>query len=296
MPEHWYLKSWTQARTLTGEVITAYTNVPCHLWMRWTLINPKIHPITRYRRGLPAMDDWYYCFDQYHDNEQTQPGDTTMHTFVKEPWPYCQERWFYFHGNIGGIPSPSTSPIFYKHPIAPLIPPTQRYEFNLPWQWAAPSIARTIGCTANKGYGTTTDFIALSDHPLNQVRFKCQKYIAAWPVCGLDVRLYAYDLPHQLVGPILTQGFVPITDIPPLPGILSVNLDVPIVNLTEGHRYAWIWYANEEGNPNRATKIMRGQTANYVTSNNYNYHCKTDQAWSNGGTPYIIYFENWIIS
>ena len=121
--QNWLIINSAQERTLTGEKITIYTNVPCHLWMRYTLINPKIHKITRLRRGLAAMEDWYFCFDVYIDNDQEEAGDTLVHTFIKEPWPYCEERWYYFHGNVNGIPSPSTSPIFYKHPQPPLIPP-----------------------------------------------------------------------------------------------------------------------------------------------------------------------------
>ena len=117
--QNWLIINSAQERTLTGEKITIYTNVPCHLWMRYTLINPKIHKITRLRRGRSAMEDWYFCFDVYTDNDQEEAGDTLVHTFIKEPWPYCEERWYYFHGNVNGIPSPSTSPIFYKHPLLP---------------------------------------------------------------------------------------------------------------------------------------------------------------------------------
>lgn len=130
MTEHWFMTSGDQQRTLTGEKITIITDVPCHLWMRWTLVDPRIHKITRLRRGLASMDDWYYCFDVYEDNEQAEPGDTLIHTFIKEPWPYCEQRWFYFHGNINGVPSPSTSAIFTKHPVAPKY--TMYYDIQFP--------------------------------------------------------------------------------------------------------------------------------------------------------------------
>lgn len=99
------------------------------------------------------MSDLYFCFDVYTDNEQEEAGDTLTHTFIKEPWPYCQERWFYFHGEINGIPSPSTSCIFYKHPIASLLP-THKYDllgggrlteaywgtYEETWAWANASV------------------------------------------------------------------------------------------------------------------------------------------------------------
>lgn len=114
---------WEQARTEAGERITVWTDVPCHLWMRWSLLKPWVHRVGRIRRGLPTLGDYYFCFDVYQDNEQEGPGDAIVHTFLKEPWPYCEKRWFYFHGTIDGKPSPSTSPVFSKHPVAPPAPP-----------------------------------------------------------------------------------------------------------------------------------------------------------------------------
>lgn len=119
MSNLWYLKSIKQERTGTGEKFTLVTDRPCHLWMRWTLIEPRIHRVPITRRGLTTMNDLYFCFDAYTDNEQQEEGDTLIHTFIKEPWPYCEKRWFYFHGEINGTPSPSTTAIFHKHPPRP---------------------------------------------------------------------------------------------------------------------------------------------------------------------------------
>lgn len=119
MPSFWYLKTITQTRTASGEQFVLVTDVPCHLWLRYSFIEPKKHTIPVERRGLPLREDLYFCFDSYLDVEQVEPGDTLIHTIIVEPWPYCQERWYYFHGEIAGVPSPSTTPVFYKHPIAP---------------------------------------------------------------------------------------------------------------------------------------------------------------------------------
>ena len=88
---------------------------------------PKIHNIPVNRRGILIRSDLYFCFDVYEDNEQLEPGDTLIHTFDKPDWPYCQTRWFYFHGTIDGIASKSTSPVFHIHNVAP--PPTQLFEY-----------------------------------------------------------------------------------------------------------------------------------------------------------------------
>jgi len=80
-----------------------------------TLQPPRIHKKPSYRRGLWIADDVRFCFTVFEDNEQTEAGDTTTHTFTKEPWPVCETRWFYFHGTVGGDSSPSTTPFFEKH-------------------------------------------------------------------------------------------------------------------------------------------------------------------------------------
>ena len=97
--------------------ITITTDFPCHLFMRWSLIPPRIHKATEQRRGLSLMTDFYYCFDVYHDNEQEEAGDTTTHTFIKPDWPECMTRYFYFLGTRAGDPSPSESCIFQYHHV-----------------------------------------------------------------------------------------------------------------------------------------------------------------------------------
>ncbi|MBA7705553.1 hypothetical protein ES703_114384 [subsurface metagenome] len=111
----WSIRDLKQVITPDGYILIAYTDVPCHLYCRMTLEPPRIHKKPSYRRGLSIADDVRFCFTVFEDNEQTEAGDTTTHTFVKEPWPVCETRWFYFHGTIGGDESPSTTPFFEKH-------------------------------------------------------------------------------------------------------------------------------------------------------------------------------------
>jgi len=108
--------------TGSGMKITIMTNAACHLWLRYSLIEPRTHKIPILRRGVPFRTDIRLCFVAYHDNEQSEAGDTWLHTFVKEPWPICQTRWFMFWGTINGEPSPSTSGIFKYHRTAPTAP------------------------------------------------------------------------------------------------------------------------------------------------------------------------------
>lgn len=91
------------------------TDIPCHLFMRWTLVEPQIHTQPVLRRGLLMHTDLRYCFVAWEENEQLEPGDTLTHTFHKANWPQCQTRWFYFVGTVADEQQPSVSPIFKKH-------------------------------------------------------------------------------------------------------------------------------------------------------------------------------------
>lgn len=197
--------SLSQERTATGEKLFVWTYQPCHLWMRWTLVPPRIHKVPVTLRGLTTMSDFYYCFDVYHDNEQEEEGDTFLHTFIKEPWPYCEKRYFYFHGQINGVNSPSTSPIFEKHPKEPkVIPACYSYDF----------------------YRADDTFYA-SDHENAQPFQPCRTYKADQLTIGLAKHpdwpsgdfarfaIYIADGAGKPLGDPIRSGTVPIA--PPLP-------------------------------------------------------------------------------
>lgn len=105
-----------------GFMILILTNVPCHLTMHWTTIEPKTHKVARVVRGLPAPEGAYFCFDVQDTNEQEEDGDTLYHSFIKRDWPLCQTRYFAFTATINEIESPSSSPIFSKHMKEPSVP------------------------------------------------------------------------------------------------------------------------------------------------------------------------------
>lgn len=102
-----------------GFRIIVITDAPCHLYMRWSNVEPKIHDIPTWRRGIFMHGDRYFCFVAYHENEQEEDGDTLIHTFIKKNWTSCETRWFYFWGQQGTIFCKSTTAPFKLHFQAP---------------------------------------------------------------------------------------------------------------------------------------------------------------------------------
>lgn len=127
------VKTIEQENTETGYIITVTTNHPCHLWMRWTNITPVKHHSLSPERGASFNISTRYCFVGYHNNEQEEAGDTYEHTFIKEPWPICETRWFYFIGQVSAGRSPSDTAVFIKHRTAPILPPTFERLILEPW-------------------------------------------------------------------------------------------------------------------------------------------------------------------
>lgn len=112
---NWAPLDYKHNPTPTGFQVKPTTDIPTHLWMRYSLTPPRKHKIERYKRGLAMPWNTYYCFDAWKEIEQDEPGDTTEHTFTFNPWPYCQTRWFYFTGTKRLYPTPSASPIYELH-------------------------------------------------------------------------------------------------------------------------------------------------------------------------------------
>ncbi len=117
--EHWYPLTIDQTTIPGGFTIVLTTDVPCHLWLFWTYEAPWVHAKSRIERGLAVPWDAYWCFVSWHIIDQDEPGDTTLHTFQWLGWVTCQTKYFRFHGDIAGKTSPSDSPIFHKHYVAP---------------------------------------------------------------------------------------------------------------------------------------------------------------------------------
>lgn len=101
--------------TATAIVISITTNTPCHLTCYYTDKEPRRHRTARNQRGLTLPWGVYYCFVAWQTVEQTEPGDTYIHTFEVAPWEYCQTKWFAFRGTLAEVLSPSVSPLFKHH-------------------------------------------------------------------------------------------------------------------------------------------------------------------------------------
>ncbi|GAH88622.1 unnamed protein product [marine sediment metagenome] len=102
-----------------GYTLVATTDVPCHLYCRMTEQPPHQHTLPSSRRGTRFTGDVRFCFTIFEDNDQVEAGDTLTHTFIKDKWEVCHDRWFYFVGTIGGVTVVSETCIFKFHFPAP---------------------------------------------------------------------------------------------------------------------------------------------------------------------------------
>ncbi|MDO9334574.1 MAG: hypothetical protein Q7T57_08660, partial [Dehalococcoidales bacterium] len=156
--------------------IVVTTDIPCHLYCRLTSTEPQIHTASTLRRGVAFMSELKFCFVSYEDNEQTEAGDTLIHTWVKPAWGFCVTKWCYFWGLVGGLVSPSTSPFFKFHNdyIAP--PPvevvrkvaawtddfTRSYVPASWWSLNSPSFAAGFNTLDIKGQGSAARFLNIT--------------------------------------------------------------------------------------------------------------------------------------
>lgn len=121
---NWAPLDYTHEATPTGFQVQPITDIPVHLWMRYSFTPPRKHKVQRYKRGIAMPWNTYYCFTAWKELEQDEPGDTLEHTFTFNPWPICQTRWFYFTGSKRLYPTPSASPIYELHRTEEYEPPT----------------------------------------------------------------------------------------------------------------------------------------------------------------------------
>jgi len=148
IPPRWTILDLDQIPIPGGFKIVVTTDVPCHLYMVWTTINPRYHPKTEISRGLPVMGDVRICFVVPHQNEQQEAGETLIHTFIKINWPVCQTRYFYFKGVKDDLEPPSNTPIFEKHHAAPIL----EQVFYEQWHYYPPEAPVMYPCYMEKWY------------------------------------------------------------------------------------------------------------------------------------------------
>jgi hypothetical protein len=229
---NWLLTSITYQLTTAGMLITLTTDIPCHLFKRETTTVPQKHVNPIVTRGAVIGTYIDQCFVAYTDIEQQEQADTLIHTFVQEPWPCDETRWFYFWGTKLLALMPSASPIFNYTRICP------------------PTLS---SCT--NGPGSTTIYSASGDcqrfsHPFvpcytfiaTAISFWLSKYpttpqpltsaFELWSVIGTK--------PHAL---IISSG---IQTLPPLPTNIptKVTFPIPPTLLVNGLYYAAVVYQN----------------------------------------------------
>ena len=118
--------------TTDGVRLVVTTDVHCHIYCRLTLQPPRMHKKPSYRRGIWLNDDIRFCFTVFTDYEQSESGDTLIHTFWLGDWPYCTTKFFYFWGMQSTLVCESTSPIFEYHNdgVSPIPVPDKMLQLN----------------------------------------------------------------------------------------------------------------------------------------------------------------------
>ncbi|GAJ22196.1 unnamed protein product, partial [marine sediment metagenome] len=115
----------TYEATATGVQVTMATNVPAHLYLYYTKKKPWKHLRTIYRRGVYWKHAVRYCFVDWKEVEQEELGDTIFHTFIVEPWPVCETRWFTIRAKVDEDWTASAGPIYKYHKGA--VPQTTKF-------------------------------------------------------------------------------------------------------------------------------------------------------------------------
>lgn len=149
---NWAVLSMMFNELADGYEIIVTTDIPCHLFMRWSTSIPLKHGKAKVVRGLSVMSGTRFCFVAWTENEQEEAGDTYIHTFIKLGWAVCVTRWFYFTGTKQVEEMPSSTAVFWRHrtqtafvqyfkepwtaEIAP--PPTFASKYLEPWTYLAP--------------------------------------------------------------------------------------------------------------------------------------------------------------
>lgn len=113
----WALTKLEYYYSETGVIVVATTDHPVHLYFRWTYETIRKHQAPYIQRGTSVSTVPRICFTVFSDNEQIEPGDTLIHTFIKEPWPVCSTRQFYFWAMIEGWVAISETAIFTFHKV-----------------------------------------------------------------------------------------------------------------------------------------------------------------------------------
>ncbi|MBA7532626.1 hypothetical protein ES705_24852 [subsurface metagenome] len=157
-------------------LITITTNTPCHLTCYYTDKEPLSHRTSRNQRGLTLPWGVYYCFVGWLSLEQTEAGDTLIHTFEILDWSFCQTKWLAFRGTVAGELSPSVSPIFkHHHPGWELPEVLYNLDFEI-WPDPAEYAHFWTPFWVDTGYGSWDREEVLVQHGLYSAKFTAGGY------------------------------------------------------------------------------------------------------------------------
>lgn len=112
---HWLITDYSHYWVKYDLYIFVITDIPVHLHLRWTYIDPLVHLHETDTRGLTKLLDPKFCFVQYRGIHQSEPGDTLEHSFVIPNWQVCNTRYFVLYGTIADLPTASNTNIFQVH-------------------------------------------------------------------------------------------------------------------------------------------------------------------------------------
>ena len=86
MTARWLLTDY--AHTWVGDELHVWhaSDILVHSFLRWTQVEERVHLHGLITRGLALPKDPKYCFVEWLEVEQSEPGDTLTHTFEFPSW------------------------------------------------------------------------------------------------------------------------------------------------------------------------------------------------------------------
>lgn len=111
----WALLDYTLANVASQVVITGHTSKAAHLYAHWTNQEPIRTLLSRIRRGIELQCYPAWAFHSQGYIEQTEPGNTTEHTFDFSPWASCITLWILMSAQTDLTIKDSSGPILKYH-------------------------------------------------------------------------------------------------------------------------------------------------------------------------------------
>jgi len=262
-----------------GVEIFITTDIPVHLFMRWTDKEPLKHPSSIYRRGILVPIGTRFCFVAWHENEQIEPGDTLTHTFIKKPWPVCETRWFYFIGTKQAEEQPSASPIFRFHrPLAAflfenyIVPPLNASNVFGKY-WSAQTFTPTIA------------------HEITKVKLHLERYTGTPGIFIVSIK--ATDAGGHPTGADLAVGSIDGDSLIQFPDhewyFIPFLTSYPLI---AGTKYAIVFRAPEGSMPHDFVMVWHSTTAPVYYPGNVEASSDSGLTWTSFGEIDYL-FEEW---